>query len=466
MNHFRQFLFAFTIASQCAQAPVDGIESPPTLSADQVCDLLLSSDRDDHRRGVAYVFEAQPDVTSQVPRLIKGLAGDERMVAEACCIGLSHGRWDSNAMTKHIPSLLDLLGNHGATARRGATAALSRIAPDLRDRLPDLIAKASTSPEAVGAGLAISKKVGLSKKQWIAAWLPATVSKNVNIRDSCRYAIRSVQGSSRILVELIEAEHPEEITAAILEILATYRQKPKATQELVIRMLGHRSPRVRAAAIGSLEKIPHDWAAARKALLSIAQADSEELRAAATSRLFRDPSLRKTSDEKDLVEQQVARYLDEVFSDNSPIVRRAACFGAISTPADQLWVAKQLVARLEDTDDRVRLAARGSLGAQAGLALYILNHDPDKVEQYYREQAGQQGKDNPAEANEWFGELMSEFERNVVAQRAVMRFLIETAKNHESEQIREQLSELQTAAVREESRKQVPAAMRRSEIAN
>ncbi len=308
MNNSLLLLIAIAVSPLGAQTPVIADDNP-ILSAKQVADLLLSPDRDAHRRGVKYVFDNKPNLTSQISRLIGGLSSDNRLVASACAIGISHGSWDPKAIEEHVPQLIELLSANSAAARRGAYTALNRIASSLRDRIPELIAKAAQDSMAMNSILTISKNIGLNNRQWIEAWLPLATSENTNIRDRCRYEIQSVRKSSRILIQLIETDQPDSVLVAILETLASYRQKPKGAGKLAIRMLCHRSSKVRAVAIASLDEIPHAWSSSREDLLRIARTDDEELRAAATRRLFSDPRLGKTREEMGIEEKQVAREL-------------------------------------------------------------------------------------------------------------------------------------------------------------
>lgn len=458
MNNSLLLILAIAVASLGAQPPVIADENP-VLSASQVADLLLSPDRDDHRRGVKYVFDNKPDLTSQISKLIGGLSSDNRLVASACAIGLSHGSWDPKAIKEHAPQLIELLSADSAAARRGAYKVLHRIASSLRDRVPELIAKAAENSMAMDSILTISKNIGLNNRQWIEAWLPLATSENSNIRDRCRYEIKSVRRSSRILIQLIATEQPDSVVVAILETLASCRQKPKGAGELAIRMLYHRSSKVRAAAIASLDEIPHAWSSSRADLLRIARTDDEELRAAATRRLFSDPSLGKTREEMGMEEKQVADLIDRVFSDDSSIVRRSACLASRFTQAHRGWIARKLLERLSDPDGEVRMAAQVAITTRVGFALYAVNHDPGKLERFYRELIKEQS-DSPEQAHAVFNQTMSEFRKAVAGDRAFLRFIENAAANHNQEAVRDLLSRLLTDDAREQARQSVPQSMR------
>lgn len=459
MNNSLLLIIAIAVSSLGAQPPVIADDNAATLSAEQVVDLLVSPDRDDHRRGVKYVFDNKPNLTSQISRLVGGLPSHNRLVASACAIGLSHGAWDPKAIEEHVPQLMELLSANSAEPRRAAYTALNRIASSLRDRIPELIAKAARDSRAMDSILKISKNIGLNNRQWIEAWLPLATSENSTIRDRCRYEIRSVRKSSRILIQLIETDQPDSVLVAILETLASYRQKPKGAGELAIRMLCHRSSKVRAAAIAALDEIPHDWSSSRSDLLRIARTDDEELRAAATCRLFSDPSLGKTREEMDFEEKQVADLIDRAFSDDSSSVRRSACLASRFTQADRLWIARKLLERLSDPDGGVRMAAQVAIRTRVGFALYVVNYDLGKLERFYRDLFRQQ-ENSTAEAKARLTQTMSESRKAVAGDRAFLRFIENSAANHKQEAVCDLLSRLLTDDAREQARQGIPQSMR------
>lgn len=454
MNNSLLLIIAIAVSSLGAQPPVIADDNAVTLSAEQVVNLLLSPDRDDHQRGVEYVVDNKPDLTTQLSRLLDGLTSKDSLVLSACCSGLRHGRWDLQAMEKHTPRLFKLLVEGNRHAQMAARGALVRIAPSLRDRMPELLRMAKENPLALDAILAISKEIGFSKKQWISAWLPLAVDQK-----RCRNEICSMNGSSRILLALMDADQPDSVVSAILEMLASYRQKPKRAGELAIRMLSHRSSKVRAAAIASLDEIPHAWSSSRTDLLRIARTDDEELRAAATRRLFSDPSLGKIREEMGIEEKQVADLIDRAFSDDSSIVRRSACLASRFTQADRLWLARKLIERLSDPEEEVRMAAQVAISTRVGFALWTVNHDPDKLELYYRDLMKEQS-DSPEQAHAVFNQTMSEFRKAVAADRAFLRFIENAAANHKQEAVRDLFNRLLTDDAREQARQNVPQSMR------
>ena len=96
---------------------------------------------------------------------------------------------------------------------------------------------------------------------------------------------------------------------------------------------------------------------------------------------------------------------------------------------------------------------------QIGSALYLTHHDPEKLERYYRDLMAEQG-DNGTKAKERIGQIMSETREAVAAARVYLRFINDTAQNHNEIAVRNLLSELLTDGARADVRRSVPASMR------
>ena len=439
-------------------------DETPTLTVREVVDQLLSPNLTAHRRGVRYLSENQLDVTSEFPRLIEGLASDARVISHACDTGLRYGKWRPKAMEKHVPQLLELLFNENSHTRFGARNALNRMVPHFKHAVPALIARVQDQPHAVESVLALENRGGLTKKRWVTAWLPLTVNKNTNVRYRSRSEITSDADHAAILVQIADTEQADSMTVAILELLAKFRRKPKRSGALVVRLLGHRSPDVRAAALASLSEIPHRLETARPHLIAMSRMEDEELRAATVSRLYRDPGLGKASSERDEMEEQVAQIIKDAFSDRSSTVRRAACRASRWTKADRVQIAEQLIELLADPDEGVRMSAQGAVSTRVLVALCAEHFDQNKLKRYYLEKYRRQ-EGSPAAAQARLMQMMSELPVADAANRELLRSVEDSAENHAKVEVRNVLRRFLSDELREQARSLVPENLRAEERA-